>query len=332
VGLTKPARIAKAVGAGVDQFLGLGDAAAIAQAGLSSEQVRLAATRALKVTFELGLFEDPYVDAAAAPGLCNTYAAYEAGMSAMDGGMVLLRNVQKPAGWLNGSGDGTQTGDHHNAGNGTLRVLPAPPGQEYAGIYDPTRFYVAGDFDLGYVTSVSYGYGVLMNVIETFVPMTEAEKMAASDYVFVRIAAPATLDPDSGALALPLPALSYAGNDAAVLAPVAAARAALDAHPTSKAQLVVIVDAGRPSVVSELLAPAYGVSALYVDWSGPRPGNLFGDKVALDLVFGIVSGAGKLPFALPASDAAAASQLPDVPGDGADATFVRGYGLATQHF
>ena len=57
-----------------------------------------------------------------------------------------------------------------------------------------------------------------------------------------------------------------------------------------------------------------------------------GDKAALDVAFGIVDGTGKLPFALPASDGAAASQLPDVPGDGADPTYVRGFGLQTKAF
>ena len=38
--------------------------------------------------------------------------------------MVLLVNAAKPAGWLNGTGDGTQTGDKGNAGNGTLQGAP----------------------------------------------------------------------------------------------------------------------------------------------------------------------------------------------------------------
>jgi len=61
-------------------------------------------------------------------------------------------------------------------------------------------------------------------------------------------------------------------------------------------------------------------------------GNLFADKVALDVAFGIFDGTGKLPVGLPASDAAAALQQPDAPGDGQDATFVRGYGFQTGAF
>jgi hypothetical protein len=160
--------------------------------------------------------------------------------------------------------------------------------------------------------------------------------MALADYVFVRIAAPYTPDPESGPLGHALPSLEYAGNDASVLAPIAAARAAIDGlvgcGAPSRAQLVVAVDAGRPSVVSELLSPTYGLSALYVDWISTMPGNPYADKVLLDVAFGIVNGRGRLPVGLPASDAAAAAQQPDTAGDGQDATFVRTFGLDTNRF
>jgi len=337
--LTRPQRIAKAVGAGVDLFVGLSDLDALAAAGLEEARVSASATRVLELMFRLGLFEDPYVDATT-PGTIGgpTYTdeMYRESIPAMYAGMVLLRNVQKPAGWLNGAGDGTQTGDKWNAGNGTLRVLPAPPGEPYPSFC--TDFYVAGDWELDYVNSVAQGYGCLANAasfVKGVAVSTDAGRMALSDYVLVRIAAPASVDPDSGSLALPLPSLTYAGNDAAVLAPVAAARAAIDGWagtPASKAQLVVVVDAGRPSVVAELLSGTFGVSALYVDGSGTMPGNPYGDKVVLDVMFGIQDGTGKLPFSLPASDEAAAAQLEDVAGDGAAASYVRGYGLQTRAF
>ena len=100
--------------------------------------------------------------------------------------------------------------------------------------------------------------------------------------------------------------------------------------PRSNAQIIVIVDAGRPPVVSELFA--YGISGLYLDWMGTLPDNGYSDKVALDVAFGIVNGRGKLPVGLPASDAAAGSQQPDAAGDGQDATFVRGFGIDTNRF
>jgi beta-glucosidase-like glycosyl hydrolase len=333
---TKAQRVAKAVGAGVDQLIGLNDTVALAAAGLEPARVDAAAARALALVFRLGLFEDPYVNAAQAPALCNTDLAYQTGLDAMNRGTVLLVNDDKPAGWLDGAGDGTQTGDKGNAGNGSLKVLPAPPGEPY--VSAGCDYFVLGDFDLDYVRSVSAGYGNLTNDAPNVkgVPVsTAAERMALSDYVFVRIAAPYTADPDGGALGLPLASLEYAGNDPAVLAPVAAARAAIDAWtgaPASQAQIVVGVDAGRPSVVSELLAPAYGVAGLYYQWGGTLPANPYADKVFLDVAFGIVNGRGKLPVGLPLSDAAATAQQEDAAGDGQDPTLLRGAGIDTNRF
>jgi hypothetical protein len=292
------------------------------------------------------------VDPLQAPALCNTDLAYQTGLDAMNRGLVLVHNAPKPDGWLNGLGDGTQVGDKGNAGNGTLLVLPAPPGEPYK--TPGCDYFVGGDIDLDYVRSVSQGYGFLTNdatsVKEIDVAATAAAigiseaaaRMALADYVFLRVAAPYTWDPDGGALGLPLSSLEYAGNDPAVLAPLAAARAAIDAWNAapqadragylSQTQIVVAVDSGRPSVVSELLSPTYDVSGLYVDWMGTLPANLYADKVLLDVAFGIVHGRGRLPVGLPASDAAAAAQQPDAAGDGQDATFVLGFGLDTNRF
>jgi beta-glucosidase-like glycosyl hydrolase len=340
---TKAQRAAKAVDAGVDQFGGLNDATPISAArtaGLIDDaQIDAAARRALELIFRLGLFEDPYVDPAQAPALCNTDPSYRAGLDAMNRGMVLLVNEPKPPGWLNGSGDGTQVGDKGNAGNGTLRVLPAPPGEPY--VSAGCSYFIMGDFDLDYVRSVSTGYGELTNdstEIDGIPVSTPAERIPLTDYVFIRIAAPFTADPDSGPLGYSLASLEYATNaNAAELDDVAFARNAIDAydlaHPAapSRTQIIVGVDAGRPSVVDEILA--YGPSALYVQWSGTYPlGNLLADKVFLDVAFGIVNGRGVLPVGLPLSDAAAGLQLEDLPDDGQHATFVEGYGIETNMF
>jgi beta-glucosidase-like glycosyl hydrolase len=338
--LTKPQRLAKAVAAGVDQFGGLSDTTILdaARTGglITDAQIDASAKRALALAFQLGLFENPYVDAAVAPTQCNADASYQAGLSALDQGMVLVVNKAKPAGWLNGAGDGTQSGDKGNAGNGSGKVLPAPPGQPY--VSAGCTYFVAGDFNLDYVRSVSTGYGTLTNDVSSIGAVqvtTDAEKMANSDYVFVRVAAPYVLDADATAvgLALPTASLSY-GASSTALAPVKAARDAITAwnaaHPAapSKAQIVVAVDASRPSVLGEI--EAYDPSGLYVAWGVTDPSQP--DKVFLDVAFGIVAGNGKLPVALPASDATAGAQSCDVAGDGADATFVKGFGLQTSAF
>lgn len=340
---TRAERAAKAVNAGVDQLAGLGDATPIAAArtaGLIEDaRIDAAARRALELMFRLGLFEDPYVDPAQAPALCNTDPSYRAGLDAMNRGMVLLVNEPKPPGWLNGSGDGTQVGDKGNAGNGTLKVLPAPPGEPY--VSAGCSYFIMGDFDLDYVRSVSTGYGELTNdstEIDGVPVSTPAERIPLTDYVFIRIAAPFTADPESGPLGYPLASLEYAGAaNAAELDDVAFARAAIEAydlaHPASpsRTQIIVGVDAGRPSVVDEILA--YGPSGLYVQWSGTYPlGNLLADKVFLDVAFGIVNGRGVLPVGLPASNTAAELQLEDLAGDGQHATFVEGFGIPTNMF
>lgn len=337
--LTLGERIAKAVGAGVDQFGGLADPAPIAAAlddgQITDAQVDAAATRLLALMFRLGLFEDPYVDPEQAPALANNDVHYRAGLKAMNRSLVLVYNADKPTDFLNGAGDGTQTGDKGNAGNGTMKVLPAPPGEPY--VSAGCAYYVAGDVDLDYVRSVSNGYGLLTNDVQNLKDIdvsTPAERMALSDYIFIRAEAPFTPDPESGSLNYPLSSLEYedAANEA-TLAPVDEALAAIAAWAgpiPSQAQIVVLVDAGRPSVVQELLSR--DISALYLGWIGTVPANTYGDKIFLDVAFGIVDGEGVLPVGLPASDAAASAQLEDVAGDGQHPTFVRGFGLETPGF
>jgi len=320
-------------------------ASAVTAGDLTAAQVDAAAGRVLALAFKLGLFENPYVDPAQAPVVVNSDAAYTGGLDAMNRGMVLVLNADKPTGWLNGTTcppiptgspcPGTQTGDKGNAGNGTLKVLPAPPGEPY--VAAGCDYFVAGDFDLDYVRSVSAGYGNLTNDAPNVkgVPVsTAAERMALSDYVFVRVAAPFSSDPDSGSYDYSLQSLMYGTSDnAAALDALAAARSAIDGWagtPASKTQIVVGVDAGRPSVVSEILG--YGPSGLYVQWNGQMPANVSADKVFLDVAFGIVPGLGKLPVGLPLSDAAAAAQASDLPGDGQHATFVSGFGISTTTF
>lgn len=250
----------------------------------------------------------------------------------MNRGMVLLMNDSKPAGWLVGGGDGTQTGDKGNAGNGSMRVLPAPPGEPY--VRAGCNYYIMGSLDIDYVTSVAAGYGTLTNSassINGVATDNAAARIALSDYVFVRIDAPTTLDPDSGTLGLPDATLGYTS---AQLSELAAARTAIDAWtgktPVSQAQIVVAIDAGRPPVIAEL--SKYDISALYVGWAGSFATNQSADKVFLDVAFGIVNGVGRLPVGLPLSDAAMLTQLPDVAKDGQDATFVSGFGLSTPMF
>jgi beta-glucosidase-like glycosyl hydrolase len=350
--LTRAERAAKAVNAGVDQFAGLNDPAPIAAArtagDISAAQVDAAAARALELMFELGLFENPYVDPDEVRNLVNTTASKNAGYASMYRSIVLLTNEDKPDDFLNGFGDGSQTGDPGNAGNGSGKVLPAPPGQVYVtagcsyffmppSLDDPKT--QAGNIDWDFVVESSAGYGELTNFVESITdprgdgscPLnpadTQAKKIACSNYVFVYMDTPYTADPDSGSLELSEQSLEYANNDNAdLLGLIETARAAIDTDWTDfdgfvpNTQIIVVLDGGRASVVDEVLAPEYGVTGLFIDWGADT-------KALLDVAFGVAPGLGTLPVGIPASDVAAAAQQEDVAGDGQHSTFVKGFGL-----
>ena len=94
--LEVPERYARAIEAGVDQFGGECDPAAIAQlvrAGrLSETRINASARRILRVKFELGLFDDPYVDEDAAASATGTDDFVAIGIQAQRRSLVLLSN------------------------------------------------------------------------------------------------------------------------------------------------------------------------------------------------------------------------------------------------
>ena len=97
--LTVPQRFAKAIDAGIDQIGGTNDAEPIVQvvrAGLVGERrIDQSVVRILTQKFELGLFENPYVDEAAAGRIAGNPAFKAAGVAAQQASLVLLEN--KPA-------------------------------------------------------------------------------------------------------------------------------------------------------------------------------------------------------------------------------------------
>jgi beta-glucosidase len=111
VDLSKTDRFAKAINAGVDQVGGTEDVASLLDAAktgkLTEARMREAAERVLEQKFAIGLFEDPYVDAAAAKQVVGNPESLKAGEDAQKRAMVPLENklgaVQVKAGakvWL----------------------------------------------------------------------------------------------------------------------------------------------------------------------------------------------------------------------------------------
>lgn len=94
--IPKRARFVKAVQAGIDQFGGTEDASVLVDAVRAGElkESRLdeSAQRVLMEKFALGLFENPYVDPAAAPRRVGTEAFRAAGVDAQQRSLVLLEN------------------------------------------------------------------------------------------------------------------------------------------------------------------------------------------------------------------------------------------------
>lgn len=89
-------RYMKALDAGVDQFGGEADPAhlrALVKSGrLDQERLDVSLRRILRDKFRLGLFDDPYVDAMAAPEICDQPEFRKAGEDAQRRAIVLLQN------------------------------------------------------------------------------------------------------------------------------------------------------------------------------------------------------------------------------------------------
>jgi beta-glucosidase len=93
---TVPERVATAINGGTDTLSGFHDVKTITdlvQAGLVTEaRVTEAARRLLKPTFQMGLFENPYVDETAANGIIGSQANRDVGMEVQRKSVVLLQN------------------------------------------------------------------------------------------------------------------------------------------------------------------------------------------------------------------------------------------------
>ena len=98
--LSKQERFAKAMNAGVDQFGGVDDGALLAEAVRSSRvaiaRLDEAVARILALKFELGLFEDPYVDPAAAASVVGSAAGRRLASRTQARATVVLENALGP--------------------------------------------------------------------------------------------------------------------------------------------------------------------------------------------------------------------------------------------
>jgi beta-glucosidase len=94
--LTVEQRYARALDAGIDQFGGVADSGVIVQlvreGKISQARIDESARRLLRQKFDLGLFENPYVDAAKAASTAGQAEFLEVALKAQERSMVLLTN------------------------------------------------------------------------------------------------------------------------------------------------------------------------------------------------------------------------------------------------
>ena len=156
---TVPERVAAAINGGTDTLSGFNNASVIIdlvnQNLITEERVSLAAQRLLEPLFQLGLFEDPYVDTAAAGTTVGSAANAEVAREIQRKSLVLLQNES--------AADGSAT-------------LPLKEG---------SKVYLLGQFNAD--TVASYGY----DVVNGNVPDASGNRPSAagSDYVVVNVTA-----------------------------------------------------------------------------------------------------------------------------------------------
>lgn len=256
--LTPRERMLKVLDAGADQFGGEDCPELllelVADGSVSEERLDVSARRILREKFELGLFENPFVDEDAADEVVGRAEFRAAGEEAQRASVTVLTN------------DGG--------------ALPFAVG---------LRLYVEG-ID----AEVAGAYGTVV--------ATPAE----ADLAIIRLQAPFEQRDTV------FENFFHAGSLEFPDEVVEQVREIATAVPT-----VVDVLADRPPILQPIVEAA---AAVTVNW-GVSAGAL------LDVLSGVVSARGRLPFDLPRSMAAVESSRPDVPFDTADPLFRFGHGL-----
>ncbi|MRW91423.1 glycoside hydrolase family 3 protein [Duganella sp. FT80W] len=342
--LTVPERIAAAVNGGTDVLSGFHQAAtvsALVGAGLVTEQrIDLAASRLLTEQFQLGLFENPYVDAARADAVVGSADKRAAGLKVQQQSVVLLQNGVK---------DGA-------------RLLPLKAG---------AKLYTMG---VDRAEAERHGF----RVTDGSAPGETRASAAGHDYALIRVvvrnvntsgyrtrgadsgADPSKLNPRTGKV--------WGAEDGCELAPARNARCADDAELAPGRPMGLIFGGALPWEVNSLsfstmaqaqswrISPSLAeiqavmrevgaertVLEIYFrnpyvldEASGLRSAGAlvatFGvsDRALLDVLSGQVKPQGKLPFALANRLQAVIDNDPDAPGyPAADTLYPYGYGLS----
>ncbi|TLD04387.1 uncharacterized protein PgNI_12109 [Pyricularia grisea] len=260
--LSELERAAMILNAGVDHFGGEQRPELIVQlvkeGTISEERIDVSVRRLMREKFLLGLFDNPFVDAEAAPSLVGTEEYLRLGKDAQRRAYTLLTNKNE--------------------------ILPLKNTNA------ATRFYVEG-FN-----------ATLLEAREFTVVETPQE----ADVALLRLQAP--YEPRPGGFE----AMYHAGS--------------LEFNATEKARQAAIYSA-VPTVVDVMLDRPAAIPEIFEGAAAVLGSFGSGSEAFLDVVFGVASPEGKLPFDLPRSQKAVEASMEDVPYDTENPVFRFGDGL-----
>ena len=340
--LSIPERIATAVNAGIDVLSGFHDnqmiLGLIETGAISKNRIDEAVTRLLREQFQLGLFENPYVDEEKAGAIVGSDPFREKGLAAQRKSIVLLKN------------------EAH------ILPLPTPTGDHPIKIYSMglNASIIAGDEYGGY-TVINGDYDGEKGEVRPEIPPD-------IDYAVIRIEVNnprrktslyKSMDPSTGGLINPHTGVPWGAADTTVQRNVMGEMGGLDdglifggpapyeadmisfsamesattwqVTPSLK-DIQAVMDAvgSKRTVLSIYFRQPYALD----EESGLGDAGAilatFGvsDSALMDVLSGRFSPRGKLPFALPKSLAAIVTQYSDAAGYNVDDTlFPFGYGL-----
>ena len=254
-------RYAKALRAGVDQFGGESDPRHVVDlvrtGAVPEERIDESARRILRIKFELGLFDNPYVDEGSAPGVPGVAELVRDGISAQRSSLVILTNRSADSG-------------------GTGAALPAQrPLRLYVEGVDETVARKYGDVvrsprraDLAVIRLVSpKRFRLSANVLEYFIPqgdLTFAPRelarilrvcRAVPTIVDIRLDRPAVI-PEIAERAAAVIA-SFGAEDTVLLDAVFGAFAPTGKLPVELASSMQAIQASRTDVARDTRAPLF---------------------------------------------------------------------------
>jgi beta-glucosidase len=304
------------------------------QSLIVNSQLDNAVVHALELQFKLGLFENPYVDIAAATAFWDPNGAamqnrVAAGKAAMRKAIVLVKNTELAPG-VDLLPVIKAMGDYVDAnGNGTIDVYFD---SAFAGSYDsgqantyatttryPNRNFVASidDADVAIVRIFARGgvyFGTTGGVPLSYDGVTHVWDHATHSYT----SALASDTTRTGSGEPGYRAYTNSNNSLNRLLAVLNAKAA---RPVDRPLKVIVgMTAARPGILAPYLSQ---IDGLLIDFGAT-------DDAFLDDVF-FNEGAkpmGRLPVEIPADDASVEVQYEDVPCDTANPSFPCGFGLS----